>query len=351
MEDLVNLCPQDEARVQAIHKEIDIFDCLATSYLDREYLKILKETGINCVHYTVAFTTLIHLQNLEDNFETACRNIGRWYRIMKENSDLCEQATSIAEMEEIWKKGKIAIFFGFQNGSPIEDNLDYLEIFYRLGIRFIMLTYNKQNFIGCGGGESKDGGLTDFGKKVVKRMNELGIAIDLSHCGHQTSWDAIEASDMPCILTHANPGEMAPTPRNHTADLVKFCVSKGGLVGPKHMIGNMVNKLAEETTVEDYVDMIDYYVNLVGIDNVIIGTDFSGTVSGLAEANAQIETIRALNPNAYIGKRAKPKGFDKIDGLYNVTRCLVQRGYSDEDIAKIYSLNLRRVLKVIFRED
>ncbi|MBQ7816139.1 MAG: membrane dipeptidase, partial [Oscillospiraceae bacterium] len=129
MEDLVNLCPQDEARVQAIHKEIAIFDCLATSYLDREYLKILKETGINCVHYTVAFTTLVHLQNLEDNFETACRNIGRWYRIMKENSDLCEQATSIAEMEEIWKKGKIAIFFGFQNGSPLEDNLDYLEIF------------------------------------------------------------------------------------------------------------------------------------------------------------------------------------------------------------------------------
>ncbi|MBQ7283315.1 MAG: membrane dipeptidase, partial [Oscillospiraceae bacterium] len=77
-------------------------------------------------------------------------------------------------MEEIWKKGKIAIFFGFQNGSPLEDNLDYLEIFYRLGIRFIMLTYNKQNFIGCGGGESKDGGLTDCGKKVVKRMNELG---------------------------------------------------------------------------------------------------------------------------------------------------------------------------------
>ena len=117
------------------------------------------------------------------------------------------------------------------------------------------------------------------------------------------------------------------------------------------MIGNMVNKLAEETTVEDYVDMIDYYVDLVGIDNVIIGTDFSGTVSGLAEANAQIETIRALNPNAYIGKRAKPKGFDKIDGLYNVTRCLVKRGYSDEDIAKIYSLNLRRVLKVIFNEE
>lgn len=115
------------------------------------------------------------------------------------------------------------------------------------------------------------------------------------------------------------------------------------------MIGNMVDKLAEETTVEDYVNMIDYWVNLVGIDNVTIGTDFSGTVTGLAEADAQINMIRALNPNAYIGKRAKPKGFDRIDGLFNVTRGLVKRGYTDEDIAKIYSLNMRRYLSTVWK--
>ena len=217
-----------------------------------------------------------------------------------------------------------------------------------MGIRFIMLTYNKRNFIGCGGGESRDAGLSDFGLKVIEKMNRHGICIDLSHCGDRTSYEAIEASHKPCIFTHANPIAMAPTPRNKSDELIKFCVSKGGIVGPKHMIGNMVNKLAEDTTVEDYVDMIDYYVNLVGIDNVSIGTDFSGTVSGLAETNAQIETIRAMNPNAYIGKCAKPKGLDRIDGLYNVTRCLVRRGYSDNDIEKIYSKYLCRVLKVIF---
>lgn len=350
MEDFVKLPLEAEARVQAIHKEINIFDGLATHYMDREYIKILKEVGINAVHYTVAFTSFMHLQNLEDNFEMACRSIGRWYRILQENSDLVELATGINSMEEIWKKGKIAIFFGFQNGSPIEDNLDYLNLFYKMGIRFIMLTYNKQNFIGCGGGESRDSGLSDFGRKVVKEMNRLGMCIDLSHCGDKTSFDAIEASEKPCIFTHANPIALAPTPRNKSDELIRFCVSKGGLVGPKHMIGNMVNKLAEETTVEDYVDIIDHYVNLVGIDNVSLGTDFSGTVSGLAEANAQIEAIRAMNPNAYIGKRAKPGGFDRIDGLYNVTRCLVKRGYSNEDIEKIYSKNLSRVLKVIFNE-
>jgi len=350
MEDFAKLSPLDEERVQRIHREIDIFDGLATHYLDREYIQLLKQTGVNAVHYTVAFTTLVHKQNLEDNFETACRNIGRWYRILEENSDLVELATSISSMEKIWKKGKIAIFFGFQNGSPIEDNLDYLTLFHKMGVRFIMLTYNIRNFIGSGGGESRDTGLSDFGIQVVKKMNQLGMCIDLSHCGNRTSWEAIEASDKPCIFTHANPIVMAPTPRNKTDELIRFCVSKGGLVGPKHMIGNMVNKLAEETTVEDYVDIIDHYVNLVGIDNVSLGTDFSGTVTGLAEANAQIEAIRAMSPSAYVGKRAKPRGFDRIDGLYNVTRCLVKRGYSDEDIAKIYSKNLCRVLKVIFHE-
>ena len=350
MEDFYQLSKAEEERVQDIHRNIKIFDGLATAYLDREYVQLLKEVGVNTVHYTVAFTNFTNGQQHEDNLNNACSSIARWNRIMDELSDEVEQATSIAEMEDIWSRGKIAIFYGFQNGSPIEDNLGYVKLYYQMGIRFIMLTYNKQNFIGCGGGERHDGGLTDFGVKVVHEMNRLGIAIDLSHCGNKTSWDAIEESEKPVIFTHANPIAMAPTPRNKADDLIKFCISKGGLVGPKHMIGNMVDKLAEETTVEDYVNMIDYWVNLVGVDNVTIGTDFSGTVTGLAEADAQINAIRAKNPKAYLGKRAKPIGFDRIDGLYNVTRGLVKHGYSDEDIAKIYSLNMRRVLKVIFNE-
>ncbi|MCQ2400974.1 MAG: membrane dipeptidase [Lachnospiraceae bacterium] len=199
------------------------------------------------------------------------------------------------------------------------------------------------------GGEPNDSGLSKLGKDVVKEMNRLGIAVDLSHVGHKTSWDAIEVSDRPCIFTHANPIAMAPVARNKSDELVKFCVSKGGVIGPKHMIGNMTDKLAEETTVQDYVNMIDYWVNLVGIDSVTIGTDFSGTVTGLAEADAQINMIRAMSPNAYVGKRCKPKGFDRIDGLFNVTRGLVKLGYTDEDIAKIYSLNMRRALGEIWK--
>ena len=348
-ENVVPLPLQDEARVQRIHKEIKIFDGLATHWIDKEYIKLLKETGVNAVHYTVAACTLINGKNLEDNFVTTCRHIGRWNRIMEENSEDIELATSIASMEDIWSRGKIAIFYGFQNGSPIEDNLDYLKLFYQMGVRFMMLTYNIRNFIGSGGGESRDTGLSDFGVKVVKEMNKLGMCVDISHCGEKTSWEAIDVSDAPCVLTHANPIALAPTPRNVSDELVKFCVSKGGVVGPKHMIGDMVNKPCEETTVEDYVDMIDHYVNLVGIDNVTLGTDFVGTITGRAEAVAQIEAIRAMSPKAYVGKRVNPQGFESIDGLYNVTRSLVKRGYSDQDIEKIYSKNLMRVLREIFR--
>lgn len=339
-----------DARVQRLHKDTYIFDGLATSYLDRDYIQLLTQVGVNAVHYTVAFTSLVHGQNIEDDFVTACRSIGRWNRIMEENKDKAALATSIAEMERIGREGKIAIFYGFQNGSPIENNIDYLKLFYQMGVRFIMLTYNKRNFIGSGGGESRDSGLSDFGVQVVREMNKLGIAVDLSHCGDTTSWEAIEVSSKPCLFTHANVKALAPTPRNKSDELIRFCVSKGGLIGPKHMLGNLRTKLAEETTVEDYVDQIDYLVNLVGIESVSLGTDFSGTIHSLAQANAEIEMIRALHPNAYIGRRAKPKGFERIDGLFQVTHSLIRRGYSDGDIANIYSGNLCRVLRQIFHE-
>lgn len=350
LKDYIKLSSNQEKRVMKIHRNTCIFDGLAYGFLDKEYIEILKETGINAVHYTVAFQSIHEQQIMQDDFVSACRRLGRWSRILEENKENISLAKGINDLKRINEEGKIAIFFGFQNGSPIEENLDYLDLFYQMGIRFIMLTYNEQNFIGSGGGEHKDSGLSNFGRKVVKRMNKLGICIDLSHCGDQTTRDAIELSDMPCIFTHANMRAIAPTSRNKTDELVKFCVSKGGLIGPKQMIGDTIAKKATEITVEDYVDQIDYIVNLVGIDNVSIGTDFTGTVKYRSELLNQIKMIRGENPNIYKGAPSLPLGFERIDALFNVTRCLIRRNYSDSDIEKIYSGNLKRVLSIIFQE-
>jgi len=345
----VPVTPEQEDRVQRLQEDTFIFDGLATYYLDKDYVKKLRAVGVNAIHYTVGFNSLMHGHFLQDNFVMTCQKIGRWYRILEECQQDVALATSIVEMEEITKNGRIAVFFGFQNGSPLEDNLDYLHIFYRLGVRFIMLTYNTRNFIGSGSGERVDSELSDFGVRVVKEMNKLGMAVDLSHCGYQTTLDAIQCSDMPVLFTHANVQALADTTRNKTDDLICLLAEKGGVMGIKSMLGNTKTKLAEETTVADVVDQIEYVANLVGIDHVALGTDFPGTVHSLDEANAEINFLRTLSPKAYLGKRIKPAGFETIDGLPNVTRELVKRGYSDEDIAKIYGKNLIRVLRVIFR--
>lgn len=348
MEHMIHLDPDKEQIVQNMHKEACIFDGIATSYLDKEYIKILNSVGVKSVHYTVSFCSLVHGYFVQDNFVMACQKIGRWYRILEECKDEIALATSIEDMNKIIHNGRIALFFGFQNASPLEENIDYVEIFYRLGVRFIQLSYNALNFVGAGCGERVDPGLSDFGIDVIRKMNRLGIAIDLSHCGDRTTLDAIQYSEKPVLFTHANVRKLADSPRNRTDEQIRLLAEKGGVIGVKHMLGNTTTKLAEETTVADLVDHIDYIVNLVGIDHVAIGMDFSGTTLSLESSNEEIETLRRRFSKAYRGKRVRPAGIETISGLPNLTRELLSRGYSEDHIKKILGENLIRVLKEIF---
>jgi len=348
----VELTPEEEERVQRLHRESFVFDALTTSIVDRKYADILKTVGVNATNYTVAATSLSEGKLTQDNFVTTCKKIGNWYRVLQDCSEDVALATSIEEMYEIHQSGRLSIFFGFQNGSPIEDNLDYLEIFYRLGVRFIQLTYNSHNFIGSGSGEQNDAGLSDFGERVVGKMNELGIAVDLSHCSAQTALDAIACSEKPVLFTHANVRALANTPRNRCDEQIRLLAEKGGVIGVKFMLGDTVHKMAKDTTYADVVDHIDYIVNLVGIDHVGLGTDFTGTAteSIRQETSRTIEVIRQQFPGRYLGERKGPAGFRSIEELPNITGELVRRGYRDDDIKKILGENWIRVLKVIWNE-
>src|SRR5690606_16127384 len=144
----------------------------------------------------------------------AWRRFALWMRLLYDLGVVAGLPTPVPDLDRLRAEGRLAVFFGFQNGSPIEDNLDFLDVFYRLGVRFIQLTYNARNFIGSGSGERRDEGLSDFGLSAVSRMNELGVVVDVSHCGYQTTMDAIEHSSMPVAVTHANMRSLAATPRN-----------------------------------------------------------------------------------------------------------------------------------------
>lgn len=324
-----------------------VFDALTTSMIDRAYAEKLRSLGIQATHYTVADTSLVHGEVLQDDFAMACRKIGRWYRMLDHLRDVAALATSVAEMDAVVASGRLAVWFGFQNGSPIEDDLDHLTLFHRLGVRFVQLTYNARNLLGSGSGERRDDGLSDLGLAAVARMNELGIAVDLSHCHARTTMDAIEASRAPVLFTHANVRALADTPRNKCDDAIVALARKGGVMGIKHMLGDTVAKPAEATTVEDVADHVAHVARLVGIEHVGIGSDFSGTTERSASASEAIDAIRRRWPSAYLGRRAKPRGFDTIDGWPNLTRALRGRGFGPEELALVYGGNWRRVIREI----
>lgn len=335
--------------VARIHSGNFIIDGLATSVIDRQYLHQLRSVGVSASHYTVANMSLVQGELLQDDFERACRRIASWLRRLDELRDYVGLARSVDEMREIRAQGKFAVFFGMQNGSPIEDNVDYVDLFYELGIRFIQLTYNAKNLLGSGSGESSDPGLSNLGTAVIDRMNHLGIVVDLSHCGDKTTMQAIECSRDPVAFTHANVRSLAPTPRNKTDEQLRAVAAKGGVVGVKHMLGDTVNKAADQTSYVDIADHVEYLVRLIGVDHVCIGTDFRGTSIPSPTKDAELEATRRRWASAYIGKRAAPLGFRRITDLPNLTREMLTRGFGEEDIAKIYAGNLTRLLDQVVR--
>ncbi len=339
---------EERERASALHARTLIFDALTTSVLDREYVAVLRSAGVDATNYTVADTSLVHGRVAQDDFVMACQKIAMWLRTLEELRDVAGLATSVTDLDALRAQGRFAVFFGFQNASPIEDNVDYLDVFHRLGVRFIQLTYNARNLVGSGSGERNDDGLSDLGVAAVRRMNELGIVVDVSHCAYRTTMDAIEASAKPVAVTHANMRALADTPRNKTDDQLRALKRNGGIVGIKHMIGDMVSKPAGETSVEDVADHLEHAIRVVGLEHVCIGTDFSGTTASMGTSDAEIEAIRRQWPNAYLGSRSKPRWFKTIRDLPNLTTVLLRRGYSEDDVGAIYGGNLRRFLLEVF---
>jgi len=347
MPDLAALTPEQVERVERLHRDTLIFDALTTSVLDRDYAQVLRAAGVDATNYTVADTSLAQGQLVQDNFDMACRKIAMWLSLLEDLADGSGPATSVADLQRLRSQGRFAVFFGFQNGSPIEDNVDFLDVFHRLGVRFVQLTYNARNFIGSGSGEREDEGLSDFGLAAITRMNELGIVVDVSHCGYRTTMDALTHSAQPVAVTHANMRALANTPRNKSDEQLRALKANGGVVGVKHMIGDMVSKQAADTTVADLVDHLEHAMGIVGLEHVCLGTDFSGTTASMGTSDAEIMAIRGRWPNAYLGSRSRPRGFQSIRELPNFTAELVRRGYSDADIALIYGGNMVRFLEQV----
>ena len=178
----------------------------------RKIFEINKEANLDAVHVTIVY---------HEDYDELLLEIKKWEKLFNENSDLIFLGRDFNDIEKAHKENKTAIFFGFQNCSPIEDNVNLIEKVHELGCRFMQLTYNNQSLLATGCYEKIDSGVTNFGKEAIKEMNRVGIVVDTSHSAEKSTFDAIEFSEKPIAITHANPIFWHAAKRNKSNDLIK----------------------------------------------------------------------------------------------------------------------------------
>jgi membrane dipeptidase len=324
-----------------LHSGAVVIDGLNISHWsDETVYRHLQEGGITATNASVA---------VWEGTRQTLQNIGRFYRDFEVYSKYIRPVTSVADIHAAKREGKAGIIFGFQNSSPIEEDLDLVEVFFRLGVRVIQITYNDLNFVGAGCYERNDVGLSQFGVDLVAEMNRLGMVVDLSHVGYKTTMDAIEVSKYPVWFSHANPMALKEHCRNKTDEQVKFLVSKGGVVGVN--IFPPFLKKAYDSTLEDVIDVFDYWVQVAGIDHVSVGLDFTENQSEdwfhwLMSGKRKGSMVTPLRLPLKL-----PAGITRADQMPNLTEGLLKRGYSTESIRKILGENVLRLFETVWQPD
>ena len=299
----------------------------------REIFKINREAGLDAVHVTVVY---------HEDYDEFLKRVEDWKKHFKNNSDLIFLGKNYNDIEKAKKENKTAIFFGFQNCSPIEDDINLVEKVYDNGCRFMQLTYNNQSLLATGCYEKNDSGVTNFGREAIKEMNRIGIVIDMSHSAEKSTLDAIEISEKPIAITHANPSFWYKALRNKSNDLLKALAESNGMLGLSLYAHHL--KDGTNCSLNSFCEMTAKTVEIMGIKNIGIGSDLC-----LNQPDSVVEWMRngtwAKAKNYGEGSKNKP-GFPKqpdwfVDarGFKNLEIGLKKVGFNQEEINGILGNN------------
>ena len=237
-------------------------DCLQYANWSGKIFRQMREGGLDAVQVTIAY---------HENFRETVLNLEQWNRWFEQFPDLIMKGHSGADVDKAHQSGRTAIFFGFQNPSPIEDDIGLVEILHTLGARFMQLSYNNQSLLATGCYEAEDPGLTRMGKQVIREMNRVGLVVDMSHSADRSTIEAAELSSRPIAITHANPYEWAPALRNKKDAVIRAVTENGGMLGfsiyPHHL------KDKSGCTLASFCEMIAETANRYGAEHFGIGSD------------------------------------------------------------------------------
>ncbi len=331
---------------ESVYKGAVVIDALNVSNWESPAVyESLRAGGVTAINATVATW---------ENYRETLDNMAVWRRRFSEYEDSLLPVEIREDILQAKRDGKVGIIFGFQNASPIENNLDRLGLFHSLGVRIIQLTYHERNLLGNGCFERRDEGLSNFGVDAVREMNSLGILIDLSHVGDRTTVEAIELSDKPVAISHANARRYFDHPRNKTDEALKLLAERGGVVGATAIASFLRTQF--ESTLDDYVDAIDDLVERVGIDHVGIGTDFTQDQpeSFWKYISSQQGTkfpAKNTNPSIRYDEIALyPRGLETPEKFPNLAGALMKRSYQVDDVIKILGGNWLRLFREVWGE-
>jgi membrane dipeptidase len=319
-----------------LHDEAIVIDGLIIANFDRSVFEDMRKGGLTAANCTCS---------VWEGFRGSMENIARWKRHFSDNADLITQVFTTADIARAKREKKTGIILGWQNMSGIEDQIPFLRLFKDLGVGVMQIAYNTQNLIGCGCYEKNDSGLTEFGHEVIAEMNRVGILCDLSHVGARTSEDVIRASKKPVAYTHCLPAGLKQHPRNKSDEQLRFIAERGGFVGVTMFPPFL--KRGAQSTVDDYVEAIEYVIGLAGEDQVGIGTDFT---QGYGKEFFDWIThdkgyARKLTE---FGDVINPEGIRTIGEMPNLTAAMEKRGWKEPRIRKVMGENWMRLLKDVW---
>ena len=362
---LISLDPAQEARVRRIfdaHPIVSLHDhCFVVPEDLREFAEYRRQGRDWTGYEGLAQSGLDAVfDNLMDGTATITSKAGwKWDDVLYDlgmrlcdiaHQDLVVLALRTEDIRRAKRNGQIAFVASLEAATMIENEVDRLDLLYGFGIRSMGIAYSEANALGAGLRERNDGGLTDFGRQAVRRMNQLGIAIDVSHSGDQTSLDTIEASEKPIFVTHAGARALWRTKRMKPDDQIKACAAKGGVFAIEAAPHTTLTTKHRQHSLESVMEHFEYVANLVGIDHVGFGPDtLYGDHVGLHHQFANQLSLTALHGSVEFPRVEYVAGIENpTEAFPNIVRWLVAHGYSDADIAKVVGGNAMRVLDAVW---
>lgn len=337
---LASLDEAAERRAQRLHFESLVIDGCGGIKYEPEHFDRLAAGGVNVLSHTVTWP----LSGLRE----AQRDIAFCRRWIHEHRDRGLLVETVADIKDAFATGREAIVLGPQHSEFIERDTGAIATFFDLGIRIMQLTYQTANWIGSGCGEPNPGGLTRFGRDVIRAMHEVGMVVDLSHCSHPTSMDAVEFAEGPVIFSHASVHAVTPHVRTKKDDVIRALAEKGGVIGLTAL--SVQNELEPNVrpSMDAFARHVDHLLNLVGPDHIGIGLDFHEHRT--PETHAAAHKVNPELGSAYRFEQRRIIELSDFPEAPNITRTLVGMGLGDDEITKILGLNFLRVFEEVWPE-